>query len=501
MQEIGSALKCLKPTFDSRLRTSSQILTRHKTRSVLSTSKGNAMSSHSSHHQKHSEISPFAPAANDLHQVRSRRWFLQTGLAGFGGLSLASIKKLQAESQIETPGRDRKAVILFWLSGGPSQIDMWDPKPLAPPEIRSPFPDISTKIPGVSFTEHLPLQASIADKLSILRSVDCSASNHTPITMQAGNPLAQRTNDGKDGAGYPSMGSITAKFKGANDPDMPAFVGLANSWAADVWEAGNMGREFSPVKGLELAGKFKMPAGFETSRLTERAQLRQHFNKMRSGLDRDGVMDQFDQHTQSAYEMMLSGKVEAAFDLSKESDETKDLYGRESVGQKALQARRLVESGVTFVLVSGAWGYFDHHGDNVRWGGIEKGLKPLIPRVDRALYGLVTDLEQRGLLDDTLVMMMGEFGRSPVINKEAGRDHWTSVMSMVMAGGGLRHGQTIGSTDRRGGTVLTSPVRPQDLAATTFQHLGIDLGAHWIDHQGRPIPIITEGGQPIPELV
>jgi uncharacterized protein (DUF1501 family) len=149
---------------------------------------------------------------------------------------------------------------------------------------------------------------------------------------------------------------------------------------------------------------------------------------------------------------------------------------------------------------SGAWGYFDHHGDNVRWGGIEKGLKPLIPRVDRVLYALVTDLEQRGLLDSTLILMLGEFGRSPVINKELGRDHWTNTMSMVVAGGGLPHGQVIGSTDRRGGAILSSPVRPQDLAATTFRHMGIDLNATWTNHRGRPIPIVQEGGRPIPEL-
>ena len=155
---------------------------------------------------------------------------------------------------------------------------------------------------------------------------------------------------------------------------------------------------------------------------------------------------------------------------------------------------------MTFVLVSGAWGYFDHHGDNVRWGGIEKGLTPLLPRVDRTLHALVTDLEQRGLLDDTLVMMMGEFGRSPVINKEAGRDHWTNVMSMVMAGGGLPHGQVIAATDSRGGAIASAAVRPQDLAATTFQHLGIDLNSHWTNAAGRPIPIVTSGGRPIPEL-
>jgi len=439
----------------------------------------------------------------DLLRVGSRRWFLQTGMAGIGGLSLPQLLQLQAQAAESgnKAATSRKAVILFWLSGGPSHIDMWDPKPQAPREIRSPFATISTKVPGISLAEHLPLQASIADKLSIIRSVDCRASNHTPITMQAGNPLARRTNDGKDGAGYPSMGSIAAKFRGANDPDMPAFVGLANSWTSDVWEAGQMGTNYAPVKGHELAGKFSMPKGVAVERLQDRDSLRKQFDGLRNDLDLHSTLERQDRFTRQAYEMVMSGKVQQAFDMTKESDKTKETYGRDSVGEKALLARRLVESGVTFVLVSGAWGYFDHHGDSVRWGGIEKGLKPLIPRVDRAFYALVTDLEQRGLLDDTLVMMMGEFGRSPVINKDAGRDHWTNVMSMVVAGGGMPHGQVIGSTDSRGGAIKSGAVRPQDLAATTFRHLNIDLGAHWTSPQGRPTPIVTQGGHPIPELI
>ncbi len=434
-----------------------------------------------------------------LLRVGSRRWFLQTGFAGAAGLSFGHWLSQAAAAGAATA--DKKAVILFWLSGGPSHIDMWDPKPHAPSEIRGPYRPISTKIPGVQFSEHLPLQASIADKLSIIRSVDCRASNHTPITMQAGNPLARRTNDGKDGAGYPSMGSVAARFRGPNDPDMPAFVGLADSWTSDVWESGQLGNQYAPVKGHELAGKFAMPAGIDVPRLQDREQLRRQFDQFGRGLERQHrTLDRVDRFTRQAYEMVLSGKVQRAFDVNEESAATKAAYGQESIGQKALLARRLVEAGITFVLVSGAWGYFDHHGDNVRWGGIEKGLTPLLPRVDRTLFALVNDLEQRGLLDHTLVMMMGEFGRSPVINKEAGRDHWTNVMSMVMAGGGLRHGQVIGATDARGGGIASNPVRPQDLAATTFRHLGVDLNSHWTNPSGRPIPIVTQGGRPIPEL-
>ena len=445
--------------------------------------------------------SPFAPSDGDTIRVRSRRWFLQTGLAGIGGLGLPDLLRHRTLSASPTSrNAGKKSVILFWLSGGLSQLDSFDPKPDAPREVRGPFGTIPTRIPGIAFSEHLPLQASIADRISVIRSVDCSASNHTPITMQAGNPLAQRTNDGKDGAGYPSMGSIAAKFRGTNDPDLPAFVGLAESWRSDVYGAGHMGSAFEPVKGLELAGKFSLPPGLDLERLENRKTLRVQFDRLRRQLDHQEQIAQVDLFTRQAYDMVLSGKVQKAFQLDQESAETHALYGSCSVGKKALLARRLVESGVTFVLVSGAWGYFDHHGDDVRWGGIEKGLKPLLPRIDRALFALITDLEQRGLLQDTMVMMMGEFGRTPVINNQAGRHHWVNNMSMVVAGGDMPHGQVIGSSDKRGGSIHSGSVRPQDLAATTFHHLGIAPDTHWIAPSGRPIPIITENGRLIPEL-
>ena len=442
-------------------------------------------------------LQPHSPFASSIH-VGSRRWFLRTGAAAMASIPLATLQQVQARAN---HSNSKKSVILFWLSGGPSQIDMWDPKPDAPVEIRSPFETISTSVPGIQFTEHLPRQAAIADKMAVLRAVDCSASNHTPITMQAGNPLARRTNDGKDGAGYPSMGSVVSKFRGSNAPELPAFIGLAKTWASDVYGAGHLGSKYEPVKGLELADKFKLPTGIDVQRLQNRAALREQINGARKELEDHNLLEQFDANTQRAFEMVLSGKVEQAFDVTQESDELRDEYGRTSVGEKALLARRLVEAGVSFVLVSGAWGYFDHHGDNVRWGGIEKGLKPLLPRVDQVYPALINDLEQRGMLDDTLVMMMGEFGRSPKINTEAGRDHWVPVMSMIMSGGGIQGGQILGSTDRTGGEIKSGMVRPQDLAATTFKHLEIDLNSHWVNSQGRPIPIVQEGGRPIEGLI
>ena len=437
------------------------------------------------------------PPAADLLRVGSRRWFLQTGLAGLAGLTLADTLRASAPHN----SREPKSVILFWLSGGPSQIDTWDPKPDAPAEIRGPYRTMATRVPGIQVCEHLPLQARIMDKLTLLRAVDCSASNHTPITMQAGNPLARRTDDGRDGGGYPAMGAVAAKFRGANAPGMPAFVGLAPSWNADVWGAGHMGAAYQPVNGLDLPGRLAMPASVNVARLQDRVALRNQFDRLQRDLDAGSTMTRIDQNNQMALDIVTSRRVQEAFDLSKEPERLRDQYGRCSVGEKALLARRLVEAGTTFVTVSGRWGYFDHHGDDVPpWGGIEVGLTPILPTIDRALYALITDLEARGLLDSTLVLMLGEFGRSPVMSADRGRGHWTNIMSMVMAGGGYRHGQVIGASDRTGGTIKERRVSPSDLAATVFQHLGIPLDSQWTNPQGRPINIVTEGGRPIGEL-
>lgn len=449
-----------------------------------------------SHIQHHTGRSPFAPAAQDLIRVGSRRWFLQTGLAGVGGLTLPTL--LQAKAA-QAASSKPKSVILFWLSGGLSHIDSWDPKPDAPVEVRGPFGSMTTNVPGIRISDQLPLQAKIMDKLTLIRSVDATASNHTPITLQAGNPLARR---GGDETTWPSMGSVVSKFHGPNDPQMPPFIGLTapGQWKADVYGAGKMGVPYNPVSGEELKGRLTLPKGVTADRLSERSTLRAGFDRLRNDLDLTGTMIGMDESTSQAVDLVLSGKAQKAFNVEAETAKLRDAYGRDSLGEKALLARRLVEAGVTFTLVSGAWGYFDHHGDNVRWGGIVKGLKPLLPRLDQVIYTLVNDLEDRGLLDDTLILVFTEFGRGPVINKEAGRDHWVNCMSILMAGGGLRHGQVIGATDSRGYDIKERRVRPQDLAATTFRYFGIDTNATWMGADGRPMPIVVEGGQPIMEL-
>ncbi len=441
----------------------------------------------------------FAQHKNSLIRVGRRGWVLRAGLAGIVGMSLPQF--LQARESNTQSGTTKRAtsVIQIWLSGGPSQIDMWDMKPQMSPEIRGPFSPISTSVAGIQICEHMPLQAAMMDKFAIIRSMDATASNHTPITFQAANPKAQRTEIGRQGGGYPSMGSVAAKFRGPNQPGMPPFVALANSMVADVYGSGDLGQQFAPLDGMRVDGKFSLPKGVEVPRLQDRDQLRRELDLFRRRADSSVDFQRQDRYTQEAFDLVLGGAAQNAFDLNSEPEHVRDRYGRDSFGDKALLARRLVESGVTFVTMSDAWGHWDHHGDEVQWGGIAKGLTPMLPVLDRGLTALIDDLDQRGLLETTLVIAIGEFGRSPVMTKTAGRDHWPGVMSFLMAGGGIKGGQVIGATDRRGGSIQDRPLQPGDLAATVFSHLGIDPKSHWLSPSGRPIPLVEEG-QPISEL-
>ncbi|MBL8812615.1 MAG: DUF1501 domain-containing protein [Planctomycetaceae bacterium] len=435
----------------------------------------------------------FGPSSDPVIQVGRRRWMLQAGLSGIAGLSLPLLLKARAEGASNNRPGSVRSVIQIWLSGGPSQIDMWDMKPDMPPEIRGPFQPIFTCVPGVQICEHMPLQAAMMDKFTLVRSMDAKASNHTPITFQAANPKAQRTEIGRQGGGYPSMGSIAAKFRGPNRSGMPAYVALANSMVADIYGAGDLGQAYEPLDGVRINGKFSLPKGIELARLQDRNSLRTELDRFRRSIDSSVGFQQQDRYTQEAYDLVLGGAAQKAFDLTQEPDEIRNRYGRDSMGEKTLLARRLVEAGVTFVTLSDAWGHWDHHGDEVQWGGIAKGLTPMLPVLDRGITALVSDLENRGLLDSTLVVVIGEFGRSPVMTKTAGRDHWPNVMSFTLAGGGFGGGRVIGATDRRGGEIHETPLGPGDLAATVFRHLEIDPSSHWVNPSGRPVPLVEQG--------
>jgi hypothetical protein len=322
--------------------------------------------------------------------------------------------------------------------------------------------------------------------------------------MQAGNPHAQRSKIDPHIGTHPSMGAVAARFRGPNDPAMPAFVGMAdpNLFFADVLGAGPLGGAYEAADAAQLAGRLTLPAGVSVDRAEDRAGLSRRFDRLRRDLDTGDTMARMDHYGRQALQIVLSGKARRAFRLDLEPDRVRDAYGRNSFGERLLLARRLVEAGVTFVTVSPIFGYFDNHGDDVVWKGMLKGLKPMLPLLDQAVYALVKDLEARDLLDDTLVLALGEFGRSPIFSQRGtgGREHWSNCMSMLVAGGGLGRGQVVGSTDAKGYDVKEGRVTPADLGATVYRHLGIDPGTQWTDLQGRPQPIVTEGGRPIPGL-
>ena len=441
--------------------------------------------------------------------VYDRRSVLKASLAGLAGLSLPGLLQVRGRAAAAGhPLSDRKSVILLWMTGGPSHIDTLDPKPNAPVENRGPFGTIPTALPGVRICEHLPKYAAMLDRMTLIRSVDARFSNHEPnMVMQTGNSEAEpRLN--REGGMYPAIGSIVARFRGPNDPAVPAYVSLNLKDRDHLAWGGYLGKQYDPFLGTNVGDLFKLPGGLDQQRLGSRQELRRDLDRLRHNLDLGGSMGALDKFGQQAVEIVVGERAHAMFDLSLEPQATRDRYGEHAWCQQALLARRLVESGVSFVTIdlsnhssSGTW---DTHGDNIPpYGGISRGLKPLLPVFDHLLTTLVSDLGDRGLLDDVLVLAMGEFGRTPQIGTQDstdGRNHWPPVMSMTVAGGGFRHGQVIGASDRDGGQIASRPVTPGDLAATIYHHMGVPLDGTYLDLRGRPRPIV-EDGRPIEELI
>jgi hypothetical protein len=452
----------------------------------------------------------------------TRRNLFQVGLSGIAGLSLPQLLRLRAEDRTKTWG---KSVILLWMAGGPSQIDTLDPKPDRPRENRGPFGTIPTALPGVRVCEHLPKLAARLDRFTIIRSVDCRHSNHEPNTvMQTANLNAEpRTNP--EAGKYPAIGSLVAKLHGSNHPAAPAYATFMRS-RSHLAFGGWLGKSHDPFLANTAAklpvydlvggdtGKispgtaFDLPTGVTADRLGKRQSLAERFDRMRARVESSGELDSFDQYGRQAAEMVIGGRVRDALDLSRESPKIRDRYGKHLWCQQALMARRLVEAGVAFITLdlsyhtaSGTW---DTHGDNIPpYGGISKGLGPLLPLFDGLISTLTDDLHDRELLDDTLVIAMGEFGRTPQLGTQGstdGRDHWPYVMSMLLAGGGLKHGLVIGSTERDGGHIQERPVTPGDLAATIYRHFGVQLDATYMDTTGQPHNLLPHGGEPIKEL-
>jgi hypothetical protein len=436
----------------------------------------------------------------------TRRTFLEAGVLGAGGLALGDFFALR-QACAAGPTADT-SVILFWLSGGPGHMETWDPKPEAPSQYRGPFGAIRTSVPGVLLGELMPAQARIMDKLAVIRTVqhgsgDHTKSNHWMLTgfegpaFNAPDFKVQRR---------PALGSVVARLRGPNRPGMPPYVavphlrgGTDNFFHYAAYLGGGANPfivESDPNTAQYRVKNLTMPANISFDRLDSRRHLLHAVDSVRRTGDR-GAGD-LGEHYGRAFDLLTSRRVAAAFDINAEPAGLRDRYGRHTFGQSALLARRLIEAGVTFVTVNCVpW---DHHGTPPQLK-TEQGGKQLIPPLDAAIAALVEDLIERGLSRKTLVVAMGEFGRTPRMNRDAGRDHWGHTFSVLLAGGGLRTGQAVGRSSPRGEYVADRPVTPQDVAATVYHHLGIDGNKVALtDAVGRPIYVI-ERGEPIRELL
>ena len=428
----------------------------------------------------------------------SRRGFLNAGALAFGGLTLGSYLQKQAaaaESDGKPSASKDLSVILIWQGGGPSHMDMWDLKPNAPSEFRGTFNPIKTCMPGYQVSEHMPRIAKIVDKLAIIRSTTHPDSGHESASHMLLTDY-KPTND-IPAQEMPSYGSIVDKEMGPKQPGFPAYVAVPRAPRSTA--AAYLGVQYNPFetagdpnqKGFKVRN-LNMTGGVTVDRLQNRRELMKKFDTMRRDSDASGLVSGMDKFSQQAFELMTSPKVQDAFDIEKESDKTRDLYGRHTWGQSMLLSRRLIETGVRFVTVDiGGW---DTHANNF------EELKKKLPNFDAAYAGLIEDLARCGRLDNTMVLLWGEFGRTPRINSGAGRDHWSNVFTTVMAGGGLKKGVVLGNSDARAEFPKERPVSPQDVLATMYHKLGIDRAKTYMNEAERPVEILNYG-TPIPEII
>lgn len=420
----------------------------------------------------------------------ARRSVLKAGALVWGGLSLGDLLRSRARAAAIGRSVPDMSVIQIFCGGGPSQLDMYDMKPHAPAEVRGEFHDIPTSVPGLRMCEHLPHQARVMDRMTIIRTVRHNTSSHLPashyiLTGHETSPPASANT-------HPACGSVVAALRGSSWNGLPTYVavprivsfGLAaylgaarNPFTTDI----EPNDEKFHVRGLKLIPDFTL------ERLGSRRQLLAQFDGLRRDLDVSEDMAGMDAFNRQAAELITSDRTARAFDIAAEPAEVRQRYGRTSIGQNCLLARRLVEAGVSYVtcLSGGGW---DTHKDNFR------ELKDVtLPRYDRAIAALVSDLYERGLDRRVLVMAFGEFGRTPRINADAGRDHWPGTMCVLLAGGGLKVGRMIGETDAQAAYPVSDPYSPGDVLATMYHLMGIDPRHHFHDLSNRPIPILPDG--------
>ncbi len=440
-----------------------------------------------------------------------RRSFLRAGVLGVAGLALADLLRHEARADAApTRGGRKPSVIILWMRGGPSHIDMWDPKPNAPAECRGEFGVMPTSVPGITLSDMLPMCARVMDRWSIVRSLYHTDAGHSSgdqicFTGYPSGPMP-------DENVHPSCGSIVSKQLGHENPELPAYVmiprmvpgtgpaylGVAHKPFETQADPANPGPFQVP--------NFNMPQGVTVERVGERRQLLASFDQIRRDVDSSGQMDALDRFGRQAWDILTSPAARDAFDLDREPAPVRERYGfmpafdpkasnrcgAPAWSQRILLARRLVEAGVRLVTVDLRW-----------WDTHVKGFESLrlgfLPRFDMAYTALLEDLADRGLLESTLVIAWGEFGRTPRVNNDAGRDHYPNVFSAALAGGPVKGGRVVGESDEKGAFPKSNAKTPQDVLATMYQHLGVDTEQQYLNGAGRPISVLPSG-KPIEEL-
>jgi hypothetical protein len=463
----------------------------------------------------------------------TRRESLQAGaLAVLGGLGLADVTRAEQSRNTDAPAAKARNVIVLFLLGGAASQDMYDLKPGAPADIRGEFRPIATSIPGIQVSEHLPGLARWAHRMAIVRSVNHRAGCHNPLPAYSGydQPLLDVTSTSDSHP--PSMGAVCEYLQEHNDA-LPGYVYLPNypGWGEFTRHpgpyAGFLGKRYDPVfsecqpwldqsvrlesregfiwHGEPTLADVTPAAGITLDRLNTRQTLLGQLDTQLRQADRQPALDRFDRNRQRAFSLLTSAQLRSAFDLDAESPRVRDRYGRTLVGSSTLVARRLIDAGVRFVNVTWEWyhrrrGAPNDVGWDTHWNNFATLRTVLLPTLDQLFSALLEDLDVRGLLDETLVLVLSDFGRTPRVNRDAGRDHWTHCYSVLLAGAGIRGGTVYGASDAHAAFVKDNPVRPADIIATVYRCLGIDPDLPLYDRGNRPHSA-AQGGRPIQELL
>ena len=445
-----------------------------------------------------------------------RREFLRAGMLALGGVTLPQLLATRSMAGVSDPDT---SVILFWMWGGPSQLETYDMKPDAPAEYRGPLNPIQTTVPGMDICEYMPRQAKIAERFSIIRSLHHTMSSHNDGSIEVLSGQTPRVPDPTSTAKseHPDFGMVASHVRGPRADGVPQYVGAQKApfmtrpmylgVSHKAFETGDPSKKTYAPKNLTLA------TGINNERLSDRRSLVAGFDRMRRDLDHGGSLNAIDEFRASAFNILTSSKVASAFDISQEALETRDRYGRHRWGQSCLLARRLAEAGVAVINVDAtapndttkhfSW---DDHASAFH---LDYAQRERLPQMDQALTSLVTDIFDRGLSERVLVIACGEFGRTPRVTHAPknfsdqiglGRDHWPQAFSAFISGGGLRMGRVVGATNSKSEYPLHNPVTPQDLLATVYRHLGIDPESTRIDFAGRPVPLLPHG-RPIEQLI